>query len=467
MQSIQSDVLTSKIWPMDAEKIYHKIAEFISIYEAISSEILTIDDEIIEPNNILNWENCITSLIKIFFEKAYDWNFNSNTKIAEVEATLSKKLKENIGAKYFNTIVMEIKDKSLLKPTLGENNIVNGKISLAIEIMGVNLLENLIVNLDLINIQLSIEKLVNKVRAYLEQFNENNPFDLEGMSSAKTWNDLFDKFENKLFLEIGFHKEVKLAMVGAGAFTDKIGIGNFVPQIEGDAWISKDKLWQRVAFYIGDENFEETRVYFKNIKMVDEHLAYNVKRYLEQFQRKAFHLDGITVDMTWKDALNKLKDSLQLDFDIDFNRIKNLDINDKNMKIGDDSFYSAKYISFDVGNKQSGWIPVYFKNIKMSDDYLFNKVVKFLQYYNDNENTYFNLRGMSSHKKWKDVLEKVKERLKNAFGNEFYRIKDLDIDSKDKEIGDKDLKNGNNWQNIYFTVGNKSLVIKVYFRNIA
>ncbi|WP_342262910.1 MULTISPECIES: hypothetical protein [unclassified Spiroplasma] len=152
MQSIQSDVLTSKIWPMDAEKIYHKIAEFISIYEAISSKILTIDDEIIEPNNILNWENGITSLIKKFFEKAYDWNFNSNTKIAEVEATLSKKLKENIGAKYFNTIVMEIKDKSLLKPTLGENNIVNGKISLAIEIMGINLLENLIVNLDLINI---------------------------------------------------------------------------------------------------------------------------------------------------------------------------------------------------------------------------------------------------------------------------------------------------------------------------
>jgi hypothetical protein len=37
---------------MDAEKIYHKIAEFISIYEAISSEILTIDDEIIEHNKI-------------------------------------------------------------------------------------------------------------------------------------------------------------------------------------------------------------------------------------------------------------------------------------------------------------------------------------------------------------------------------------------------------------------------------
>ncbi|WP_338981986.1 hypothetical protein [Spiroplasma endosymbiont of Eupeodes luniger] len=114
-----------------------------------------------------------------------------------------------------------------------------------------------------------------------------------------------------------------------------------------------------------------------------------VSTYLEQFNdNNRFDLRGLNTLHKRVDVLNKVEEALKMKFPKIFKHTENLRVWDKNKFLKDEGFDKFQdgqiglNINFKIGNKESDWIRVYFKNIEKSDDNLFNEVKKYLEQFN-------------------------------------------------------------------------------------
>ncbi|WP_342189878.1 hypothetical protein [Spiroplasma endosymbiont of Dilophus febrilis] len=298
---------------------------------------------------------------------------------------------------------------------------------------------------------------VKIVSTYLEQFNDNNRFDLRGLNTLHKRTDALNKVEEALkvkFPKIFKHIE-NLRVWDENKFLKDKGFDKF----------QDGQIGLNISFKIGNKESDWIRVYFKNIEKSDDDLFNEVKKYLEQFNMEnPFALQGVESTSKWTDVLKRLKNNLTEKFGVDAKRIeltidKLYDVVSNGLKDGKNN----NNVSFKIGSKGLQNIRIYFKDIKKTNMDLINEVKEFLKKFN--EKNRFDLKGIKSTDSWSKVLVKVKETLDNEFGNEIRGI-NFTIDDSSAEIDDGSLEDGESAAWIRFNIGIEKGTVEVYFKNI-
>lgn len=337
---------------------------------------------------------------------------------------------------------------------------------------------NLINGLSWNNIKLSLESFWNSCVIYfknnnktdeqrwldiykkLEKFNENNPFDLKGLTSENQWTKVLEKIRMYFKYDGDFY-QLKIATNKSDELINFFGIYN------GKSSKEVQIIWENKYFW--------TKMYFKNILKTD----------IDKFQSATVKLQSFNVadpfDAKWqitsKDSWQRALDLVVSYFkqDSDFSIVSwKVNLAEKpffNEKTKDWSgyyresktqyFFNNLYI---LWNNREQFIKFCWKNISKSDEHKFYDVTKELKRFNSDDNG-FVLKNIKSDNTWRDALNEMKVHFadKSDFKDVFWTINSEFSIIKDSTFNS--LKRSN-WQNLNVKINALSETIQVYFKNI-
>lgn len=136
--------------------------------------------------------------IKEFLKKDYDWNFDIDTTLEQVELTLKRKLQETLSNEYnrINTLELIVKEKTTLKEYIKtKDNHTNFLLKIKVG----NLQENTTLTLKLINIKQSDQVVFTEIKNFLKQeFDLDVKFTNSIVETLEKLNQkIQDKFKNE------------------------------------------------------------------------------------------------------------------------------------------------------------------------------------------------------------------------------------------------------------------------------
>lgn len=219
----------------------------------------------------------------------------------------------------------------------------------------------------------------NAIGLLLRYSTKYEAFDIE---KKLTSNDTIDDLKNKLIEYFNLQNENNLKLsIKKPAITSTSKI----------IWLTHDeKNVFEITFMIEDlknnKKSKDIKIYFKNIIKTRQHKLYDAARKIRKYDiNNPFSLKGFQSDMLWDDALLQVKNAFNLDSDFLYISWK-IDNKDENVEKGlNNQGINKQFIQVwddSIPSEQKN-IEVFFKNIKKTDKYRFNSVIKKLDVEDD------------------------------------------------------------------------------------